>query len=227
MGSVAKVRKRVEVIGGSARAGYRKSQRQPYKFLNMFPFLLQFCPINRHPPISSEESQAYQGMSAISGSDEWRDNSGNGSNCFTLFCCPARQSSDSVLAPISEHRSLAASISGNSDKGDSQGCWEGVFGGFFHRSTSRQHHTSERSSTKGSFDFDSSTSDDNNVLNKEDYDEIERHVERTLKHSTSSLIHYGHKDVVYALKSIHLDRVSSTDFMKELKNEGKRLLRRA
>jgi serine/threonine protein kinase len=36
----------------------------------------------------------------------------------------------------------------------------------------------------------------------------------------SSLITHGHKDVHYALKSIHLDRCSNHTFIDELKNEG-------
>lgn len=158
-------------------------------------------------------------MSAISGSEGLTDR-GNGQNCFTLFCCPARQSPSSALTPISEDRSVAGSGKGDEslESASPERCWDGVFGGLFHRSL-KQQLNSDRSSCKGRFDFDDAK--DENILTKADYEEIDRHVERKLKHSTSSLITYGHKDVEYALKSIHLDRVSSSDFMKELKNEGR------
>lgn len=219
MGSVSRVRKRAEVIGGSARVQYRKLHAPPNKIFAMFPFLLNFCPTKQRTPSSSETSSGgYQKMSALSGNSNWIDSDNNGQNCF-LFCCPARQSPSSALTPISEDRSLTGSVQeGGSIESESRGgCWEGGFGVFFIHSTTRQS-SSRRSSTKGSFDFDDSA--DDNLLTKEDYESIDRHIEKKLKHSTSSLITYGHKDVEYALKSIHLDRVSSSDFMKELKNEG-------
>ena len=223
MGSVCRVRKRAEVIGGSARAQYRKSHAPPNKIFTIFPFLLDFCPTKRRPTSYSSETSSgrYKKVSALSGSSNWTDSDRyhNGQNCFLLFCCPTRQSPSSALTPISEDRNLAGPVQEgvSIESGSRGGCWEGVFGGFFHHSTTRQSR-SGRSSAKGSFDFDDSA--DDNLLTKEDYDSIDRHVERKLKHATSSLITYGHKDVEYALKSIHLDRVSSSDFMKELKNEG-------
>lgn len=44
---------------------------------------------------------------------------------------------------------------------------------------------------------------------------------KVLEHKPSSLISYGgKKDVVYALKSLHLDRCTNTELKEELKNEG-------
>jgi serine/threonine protein kinase len=37
--------------------------------------------------------------------------------------------------------------------------------------------------------------------------------------SSSSIITYGRKDVIYALKSIHIDRVKDAVYRKELMNE--------
>lgn len=124
-----------------------------------------------------------------------------------------------VLEPISEDASIGGTLEDGSNRRTKKaepGCLAGIFGEIFKRQESII------LSNKGS-DVESNH-DDNDLLNKEDYEQIERQLERALKHSTSSLITYGHKDVVYALKSIHLDRVSSSDFMKELKNEGKYLL---
>lgn len=205
MGSVSKVRKRSDVIGGSARPDYVEKHAQP-KILEIFPFL-RFFPIQRQ--FSNEYYQASPAITRRGSGSELKIRKEQ--NCFTMFCCPAKKNVSSVLDPISEDASVAMDIEiSQSDKNSFQGCWDGIFGGF-----SRQ-----LEPPKPDKDSDIDTSDNSeDVVKKEDYEAIGRQLDRALKRSTSSLITYGHKDAVYALKSIHLDRVSNSDFLKELKNE--------
>lgn len=204
--------------GGSARPEYRKAHSK-HSVLDMFAFF-QFCPIPRESSyFSSDESNNHQVSPA--GSRHGKQNSSTKKNpvqnCFAMFFCPAQQPSSAVLEPISEDASIGGTLEdGSNNNKAAPGCLAGIFGGVFKRQESIILSNKES-------DVESTNNDDD-LLNKEDYEQIERQLERALKHSTSSLITYGHKDVVYALKSIHLDRVSSSDFMKELKNEGKYLL---
>ncbi|CAB9509998.1 MAP kinase-activated protein kinase 2 (Fragment) [Seminavis robusta] len=208
MGSVSKVRKRNEVIGGSARSAYLKTHGKPKGFFGSF---FQFLPFSRH---NSDASYTFG-----SGSTNRRtQQQPKQHNCFALFCFPARHKKDSALLdPIMEDDDGA-----DGKKSQDQGCWGAWFGGGATSVESSRHDGSGgKASRHQSFSPKDSFSEqnDDDLLKQEDYEAIERQVQRALKHSTSSLITYGHKDAVYALKSIHLDRVSNSDFMKELKNE--------
>lgn len=146
-------------------------------------------------PFASQNSRALSGLTTSEDSD--MDESGQQQRgCFaTWFGPPQNKYSDVVLESASEDESSRESFNNNKQKR----CF--CFGG-----NSQQQQQSSRSVEES--------------MLLEEHQNLKREVERALKHSASSLITYGHKDVVYALKSIHLDRVSSADFMKELKNEG-------
>jgi hypothetical protein len=192
MGSVSKVRKRQDVIGGSARPDFIK--KHPPK-LSIFEEW--FKPIHRQ---SSEFSFTFSSGRQAEGTQEM--------NCFSLFCCPVKETrASSSLDPIREDASLGGTLEDvNSQQ---QGCW----GNFLLRFMRKNGQNANYTTISAKIGSEQSERDIKA--------QIEDELEKELKHSTSSMITYGHKDAVYALKSIHLDRVSNADFMKELKNEGK------
>jgi len=164
--------------------------------------------------------------------DQYQQRNNIRNKCFFFFCPALESSTPGLLVTISEDEDAARGHA--SDKSDKQGCWGGLLGWRqsttannekqqpHHQQAKRAQTTNTRPvSTHSSFDFDNSShhSAESNLLTKTDYEQIDSQMNRALQHSTSSIIHYGHKDVIYALKSIHLNRVSNSDFMKELKNE--------
>lgn len=203
MGSVSKVQKRNEVIGGSARPEFIR--KHPPTSIFQFP---PCCPIQRQ---SSDFSYAF------SSAGQQGDGSQRLSmNLFSRFCCPSQESKASLsLDPIRED----ASVGGELDEENlNLGCWDGFLQRFMPQTRKGKEFVSI--SPKGNSKHNDLYADETPPL-KEGAHSLDESPGRALKHSTSSMITYGHKDAVYALKSIHLDRVSNSDFMKELKNEGK------
>ena len=239
MGSVSKVRKRKEVIGGSARPDFVEKRSQPKALLfGLFP-VPDFWPLQKHPSDVLQRSGKNSGRSANGSSSGRRTpksgrnspghlhktNQNPGQACFAMFCCPAQQKDNLLLDPIHEHEENMATK--KRDDNFLQGCFGHICGLFKQQQHTRKAASNARSEETASLkkqeslysNSSSDGSDKDNILDKKDYDVIERQLQKVLKRSTSSIITYGHKDVVYALKSIHLDRVQSSDFMKELKNE--------
>jgi serine/threonine protein kinase len=215
MGSVAKVRKRTEVIGGSARPKYRKVHAQPKSPFRWW--LLRFCPMQRTTSDASHVSGQRNGNPP--------SRQPQPSNCFTLFCCPAGPKPNSLLLdPILEDDGPESEDDEKERNLHPISWWRRfLFGSTGGDNNSSHSSAGGESKQRATFTTkDSLLSDTNNSedpLTKEDYEAIDQQVRKVLQHSTSSIITYGHKAVIYALKSIHLDRVSSKDFMTELKNE--------
>jgi hypothetical protein len=133
------------------------------------------------------------------------------------------------LDPIHEHGEEGGNNNIAGGRSDNlQGCFSNICGFFSKyakkadilvRTSARSDEALPLKKQHSLYSNNSSENSRGSVLDQNDYADIERQLERVLKRSTSRMITYGHKDVVYALKSIHLDRVSSSDFMKELQNE--------
>lgn len=238
MGSVSKVRKRKHAIGGSARPEFVQAQSWN-KVFGWIPVPFAFCPLRT---CTSDVSHNNEENSKLVYGESGRSIPGRNSphtvpkeetasqNCFVMFCCPAFEKSNPLMSPISEIENRGSRITEKKhDRILLQGCFSGSFCPLLAKTETSVSKISSRTGestllrTTDSLQSASSNEmeDKYGDLDKKNSEEVERQLDKTLKRSTSSMITYGHKEVIYALKSIHLDRVSSADFMNELKNEGR------